>query len=992
MNDDLMTKYSELLDENRKLHEEVRRLKARLGIVEPCVSLSLIQPTLDLQGLPAPKAAPVSDAVSEIRLIQVEPPPGEITCQIDSMADTARKVALFQSLFKGRDDVYAKRWQNLKGQSGYSPVCENQWQKRICQKPEIKCSACPHQAYMPLNGQVIEEHLRGNLVCGVYPMLPGDTCWFLAMDFDEADWMNDVTVVRDVCMEFAIPASVERSRSGNGAHIWFFFESPVAAGLARRLGSVLLTQAMSRRHDINFSSYDRLFPNQDTMPRGGMGNLIALPLQKAARDKMNSVFVDEQYEPYDDQWAYLSLIAKISESQLNSILKRLGNGPELGYLIKDEEESPKPWEPRIIQLQSHDFPPTLEIVKADMLYIRKSGISERGLNSIKRLAAFRNPDFYRTQAMRLPTYNKPRIISCSDETGDYICLPRGCNAELVELVRPLGIELKYIDKTNHGRSIDVEFKGVLRDEQPHALDQLLNAEHGVLSGTTAFGKTIVAIKLIAERKTNTLIIVDKVSLVAQWKERISEFLAVNEAAPVSAQRKSRGRRKQIEVIGQIGAGKDHLSGIIDIAVMQSLNHKGNIKQCVEDYGMVIVDECHHVSAFSFEQVLKRARARYVYGLTATPTRKDGHHPIIYMQCGPIRYRDDARRQAARRPFDHHIIPRFTSFRIPVDKANDDLSIQEIYGELAVSEIRNQQIIDDVCRSYRDGRNCLILTQRTAHVEFLTRKLREEIPNVIALQGGMGTRTNREIHEKILNTPADEQLVLVATGKYIGEGFDEPRLDTLFLAMPVSWKGTLQQYAGRLHRLYDSKKLVQIYDYIDINIKMLENMYNKRLTGYAGIGYKASGEQLAYSVPDIIYDQNTFLPVLTNDLLSAQREIAIVSPFMIPVRMKSILQHLRQLAANGIKVMVITRPVSDFKVKGQPRVQIMLDLLAAEGITVILRTGLHQKFAVIDQKMVWYGSINLLGYGNAEESIMRLENVNIACELMKSAERTDYGCN
>ncbi|WP_366557061.1 DEAD/DEAH box helicase family protein [Desulfosporosinus sp. BICA1-9] len=618
----------------------------------------------------------------------------------------------------------------------------------------------------------------------------------------------------------------------------------------------------------------------------------------------------------------------------------------------------------------------------------KTGISHRALNQLKRLAAFNNPEFYKAQAMRMPINKKkiPRIISCSDETEDYLCLPRGCEADVRAFFAELKIEPEFITETNHGRSIDVEFIGSLRDEQPRALAELLKHDTGVLSGTTAFGKTVVAIKLIAERKVNTLIIVDKVNLVTQWKKRLTEFLTINETLPDVIDVKTKGRKKVNSTIGQLGAGKDSLSGIIDIAVMQSLNRMGEVKDCVKNYGMIIVDECHHLSAISFENVLKSSNAKYVYGLTATPTRKDGHQPIIFMQCGSIRFKDDAKKQAEKRPFEHYVIPRFTSLRVPLDKNEKDVSIQELYSDIVVNEFRNQLIIDDIVRSFESGRNCLVLTERTAHVELLSNKLRERIPEVISLTGGMGVKRTREIMTRISETPDDKPLTLVATGKYIGEGFDEPRLDTLFLVIPISWKGTLQQYAGRLHRLFANKKEVQIYDYVDIHVRMLERMYHKRLNGYATIGYKAKGESTAPESIDVIFDKSNFLSVYTNDIINAAREILIVSPFVTKRRTLQMMQHLKLALENKVKVIVITRPIGDFKDKDTSALQGTLDLLQVAGVSLVFKSNIHQKYAVIDQRIVWYGSINLLSFGSAEESIMRLDSPNIANELIMSMDK------
>ncbi|MFV0593060.1 MAG: TOTE conflict system archaeo-eukaryotic primase domain-containing protein [Draconibacterium sp.] len=976
----LKEKYQLLLLENNHLKEEIKRLRTKLGkdaIHE------------ELQGsdnkVPEYLAVPEPELVDWHIESSLSTPPETINKQ----SDAGTKIQLFQSLFKGRDDVYAKRWENnTKGTAGYSPACSNEWSPGICQKPKIKCSACKNRDCLPLDEVVIDAHLRGsqNLVAGLYPLLLNETCWFLAIDFDDEGWQKDVTTLRRVCSEFEIQVAVERSRSGNGAHAWFFFETSVPASLARRFGSALLSYAMSQRHEITFKSYDRFFPNQDTMPKGGFGNLIALPLQKNARKNNNSVFIDEHFHPIEDQWAFLASIKRLSEKNLEELTSTLCPGNELGTLKTDDEEASKPWEStKKPEVSKNDFPKKVEIVKANMLFIPKTGFSQRALNHLKRLAAFKNPEFYKAQAMRLPTFDKPRIISCSEETSEYLCLPRGCETDVKTLFEEMKTKVLWTDKTNHGRKINVEFNGTLRDEQPLAVKKLLENNNGILCGTTAFGKTVAAIKLIAERKVNTLILVDKVSLVSQWKEKLSAFLTINESFTDTEIPGARRRGKNKSPIGQMGAGKQALNGIVDIAVMQSLNRMGEVKECVKDYGMVIVDECHHVSAFSFEMILKNVNAKYVYGLTATPTRKDGHHPIIFMQCGSIRYRDDAKKQAEKRPFDHFVIPRFTSFNTPVDKEEKDISIHELYAGIIENEMRNQLIVDDVIQCHKNGRNCLVLTERTTHVESLANQLSKMIPDVIILMGGMGIKETRETRGRISETPEDRPLTLVATGRYIGEGFDEPRLDTLFLAMPISWKGTLQQYAGRLHRLFETKKEVLVYDYVDVRVRMLEKMYNKRLAGYASIGYKAKGENIAAESTDIIFDKSNFLPVYSNDIVTASREILIVSPFITKRRTLQMIQNLRIALNNGVKVVVVTRPSEDFKEKDLTSWQTAIELIKSSGVAVVFKSNIHQKFAVVDQKVSWYGSINLLSYGSAEESMMRLESSNIANELIRSID-------
>lgn len=971
---ELQEKYNLLQKEVKRLEEENKQLKTKLLLGKSNSSQNTLLETRQK------KTSQVDDSDY-----------GKSLSDVHHESNATDKVHLFMSLFKGRDDVYAKRWENRnKGTSGYSPVCLNLWRSGICPKPKIPCSKCENKSYAAVDAGVIEKHLKGNIVVGLYPMLPDETCCFLAMDFDDEDWQKDISVVRDVCIENDIPIAVERSRSGKGGHVWFFFESPVSSGSARKFGTSLLTCAMGRRHEIKFKSYDRLFPSQDTMPKGGLGNLIALPLQKLAREKKNSEFIDENFKAYGDQWAFLSTVQKISEEHLDSLMLELAPRNELGSLrIYEEEETERPWQRHIktVELKRIDFPKKLDIVKANMLFIPINGISQRALNRVKRLACFKNPMFYKQQAMRLPTYGFPRVICCADELKEYLCLPRGCEPELFYELEELGVDIRIIDKTFHGKMIDVAFRGQLRDEQAMALNDLLQYDNGILSGTTAFGKTIVAIKMIAERKVNTLILVDKVNLLSQWKDRLSEFLVLNEAfpEPMRTTKRKKRRSKKESVIGQLGAGKNTLNGIVDIAIMQSLSRQGKVKEYVKDYGMIIADECHHASAFTYELILKTTHAKYVYGLTATPTRKDGHHPILFMHCGPIRFRDNPRKQAEKRPFDHYIVPRFTSLRIPLHKDEKDVSIQELYAEISGNDFRNQQIVEDILRNFHKGRNCLVLSLRIAHVEWLAKELGRKVSNVFKLIGGMGKSSTHEEFQRLADIPANDNIILVATGHFIGEGFDEPRLDTLFLTMPISWKGTLQQYAGRLHRLYETKKEVRIYDYVDIHVKMLERMYQKRLNGYASMGYKAKGEAFEQAPPDIIFNKDNFLPVFNQDIIAAQKEILIVSPFVRKRRTVQMIDHLIIAFSNNVRVVVVTRPSEDFKPQDQPALLSLLELLKESDVKVVFKSNIHQKFAVMDQRIVWYGSINLLSYGNAQESIMRIESSNIANELIKSIE-------
>ena len=456
----------------------------------------------------------------------------------------------------------------------------------------------------------------------------------------------------------------------------------------------------------------------------------------------------------------------------------------------------------------------------NQVYVLKADLTPSLRNRLIRLAAFQNPEFYRAQAMRFSTFGKPRIISCCEDFPKHLGLPRGCLDELLDLFQALKIDVKLTDHRFSGAPVDVEFQGMLRPEQQQAADALLQHEAGVLSASSAFGKTVVAAYLIAQRKANALVVVHRRQLLDQWLEALSRFLGVGPTE-----------------IGQIGGGKRNPTEKIDVAMLQSLYRKGIVDDIVGKYGYLIVDECHHVSAVSFEQVVRQSKAKYVTGLSATIVRKDGHHPIIFMQCGPVRHRVDARRQAEKRPFDHKVIVRPTNFCLPSQlQGVSSYSIQEVCSLLSLDEERNRLIVKDVVAAAQARRFPVLLTERRQHVDVLADLLAPHIRNVIVMRGGMGKEQRRQVTERLASLPADQPRVIVATGRYLGEGFDNDQLDTLFLGLPVSWRGTLTQYAGRLHRLNTAKKEVIIYDYVDFEVPMLAKMYARRRTGYKAIGY------------------------------------------------------------------------------------------------------------------------------------------------------------
>ncbi len=769
------------------------------------------------------------------RLEQVEPrteAPGD--APVNGHSPPAAKIALFRGLFHGRTDVYPVRWENPKtGRSGYAPACANEWKPGLCGKPAIKCTACPNQAFLPTTDEIIARHLKGHddhnkpFVSGVYPLLPNDQCAFLAADFDEGDWQRDVHAFVAVCRQHDLPVAIERSRSGKGAHAWLFFAQPIPAVQARRLGALMITRTLDRTPDLGFKSYDRLFPSQDHRAEGGLGNLIALPLQGTARRAGNSVFVDDNLAPFPDQWAFLARQHRIAASRVDALVEE-GNrtGGILSVRLPTEDDDAEPWLLPPSRRKAApppvygSLPASLTVVLADQLYIPRGELPPQMVTQLMRVSAFQNPEFYEAQALRLSTYGKPRIISCAELTSRHVGLPRGCMDAALEILRAAGIAVTLRDERTQGTPIQVTFRGTLRPDQQQAAKALVAHDTGVLAATTAFGKTVVAAHVIAARGVNTLVLVHRRPLIAQWQERLSAFLDLDRKA-----------------IGVIGGGKRKPTGVIDIATIQSLFDGREVDDQVAEYGQVVVDECHHLAANRFEQVARRSRARYVLGLSATPTRKDGRHPIIFMQCGPVRWKTDARAEAARRPFYHQVRIRETSFHLPAGLAPATPAIQALYNALAADTQRNDLIFNDVLTALEAGRSPLVITERAEHAESLASRLSRFAANVVLLRGGRSARERRAAEERLAAIRPDQERVIVATGRYLGEGFDDPRLDTLFLALPIAWRGTLAQYAGRLHRLYDSKHAVVIYDYVDSAVPVLARMAAKRRKGYAALGYE-----------------------------------------------------------------------------------------------------------------------------------------------------------
>ncbi|MBM5804334.1 MAG: DEAD/DEAH box helicase, partial [Cyanobacteria bacterium K_DeepCast_35m_m2_155] len=691
------------------------------------------------------------------------------------------------------------------GRSGYGPACANEWRQGICEKPRVACRDCQHRELLPLSDEAIYGHLAGDHSLGLYPLLDNDHCHLLAVDFDKQDWRDDARAFLRSCRELAVPAALEISRSGEGAHVWVFFEEAVSAREARQL---------------ELSSYDRLFPNQDTLPKGGFGNLIALPLQKEARQRGCSVFVDDDLQPYPDQWVYLACLQRLSLTALQTVIQTAtGGGHPLDLAFIDEEDLATPWKQRPAPTKlSGPLPASLNLTLADRLYVERSGLPQPLLNRLIRLAAFANPAFYKAQAMRLSVWDKPRVIGCAENFPQHIALPRGCLEPVQTLLREQGIGWELVDERQRGSPLELMFAGQLRADQEAAVEAILRHDIGVLQAPTAFGKTVVAAAILARRGVNTLVLVHRAELLRQWQERLQTFLDIPPAA-----------------IGCIGGGKSKPTGQLDIAVMQSLVRKGEVNPLVQTYGQVIVDECHHIAAASFEAILRQVKARYVLGLSATLVRRDGLQPILFMQCGPIRH-------IAQRPAGSPQILELVSRTHQLEGLPTDLPIQELMRRLAEDPRRTERIVEEALACWGDGRSLLLLSERTDHITTIAAALAEEVPTLFLLHGRLSARQRSATLAALEALPPDAPRIVLATGRLVGEGFDHPPLNTLLLAMPVSWKGTLQQYAGRLHRQQSGKTSVRIIDWLDLGHPITQRMWERRLRGYRAMGYALLADQ------------------------------------------------------------------------------------------------------------------------------------------------------
>lgn len=740
-------------------------------------------------------------------------------CEPAAKMSSSAKIELFLSLFRCREDVYPKHWENPKtGMKGYSPVCRNEWFRGVCEKPRVKCSECANQAFPALDESAARDHLTGKSVIGTYAIRPDNSCVFLAADFDGKGWIEDINAYRKAAIEVGIDVAIERSRSGNGGHAWIFFSEPVPATLARRLGTLIVAKASTFHPAMSLASYDRFFPNQDVLPAGGFGNLIALPLQAKARELGNSVFVDENLNPYQDQWSYLSNLPRIDGQRLEEML---GNALESTPEQEELSDFVSRFEDRVLEVipatvTKGVFTGRVAVIRHAQLEIHTAGLPSCLVAGLKRLATLANPVFLEKQRLRLGTYNIPRFIFCGEIHPDRLILPRGVQLEVESLIRKAGGTIQLEDIRPPTEIREFGFKGVLSPDQKTAVDAMLEFEDGVLLAPPGAGKTVMGCAMIAERKVATLILVHRKPLMEQWRSRLQQFLGLEK-----------------NEIGTLGSKPR----AVMIGMVQTLAKSPNPEAMFAPFSQVIIDECHHVPAASFESVMKACSSRFILGLTATPNRKDGLQKILFLQCGPIRHRIEL---AVDPDIVRRLIVRDIHLGLPPE--NLRMPVHQVWDMLAHHEERNHLIAKDIADALLERRNCVVLSDRKQHLETLEGLVNEAVSDcvdrVLRIDGSLGKKARADILARVVDhAAANKGFVLFATSSLIGEGFDLPELDALFLTLPISFKGRLIQYAGRLHRKNEGKTEVRIYDYVEPEHPLTSHMHRKRMSAFRGMGYQ-----------------------------------------------------------------------------------------------------------------------------------------------------------
>ena len=945
-----------------------------------------------------------SENVFEEKIESIEEYDPDQGGRIQSKYITEKLANRFFAMFWGRTDVYAKR--GTKG--GYFPQCDHRWNDRICPKQhgeKINCEACEHRSWTELKPKKIIEHLLGYRedgadVLGVYPLFPNGTCRFIVFDFDNHEkgaektdfanvtdeWHEEVDALRSICERNGITPLVERSRSGRGAHVWIFFKKPISASLARNFGFLLLDKGSSSINLKSFHYYDRMYPSQDVA--SSIGNLIALPLQGQALKSGNSAFVDKHWNAYPDQWDILfNHTEKLSNEDVEQYMGKWQAelAREKGTLVPSiSGNRSKPWK-KIEGFVKSDVVGKIHIVLGNGVYVDTLNLMPRLQNQIRSMAAFDNPVFYKNKRLGYSNYYNFSAVYLGKDIDGYIQIPRGLRENIIQECEKAGISVDVSDQRETGQPIRVSFKGDLRMQQELAAEKLLSHSDGVLSAATAFGKTVVCSYLIAERKVNTLILLQSKDLLNQWVDELNHFLEIREEPP-EYETKTGRKKKRNSVIGVLHGNKNTLTGIIDVAMVGSMYSRGKFNERINSYGMVIMDECHHAASNTSMELLQKINAKYVYGVSATPKRGDSLDRIIYMLLGPLRHRFTALERAKEQGIGHYFVPRYTRV---VDTAESKDNINKAYNLISTSKVRNEMIIDDVISCVARKQTPVILTRFKEHAKFLHDALKEKADHVFLLYGDNSDKENAEIRVKLKQIPENESLILVATGQKIGEGFDFPRLDVLMLAAPVSFEGRLEQYVGRLNRDYVGKEAVYVYDYIDSHVRYFDKMYAKRLRTYRKMGFSIWTQELQpKQIINAIFDSVNYTEKFEQDIVESEKMVVISSPDIRQDKIDRFLLLVKKRQEVGVKVTVITTDPEDITYGKSDVCYELIRTMQLVGINVITRTEVEECFAVFDDEIVWHGGMNLLGKADVLDNLMRIRNSQVATELLEIA----LGCS
>lgn len=914
--------------------------------------------------------------------------------------DVTDKIAsdFFMMFCRGRKDVYVLRYTNPKtGKNGYYSQCFNRWDRgcHIQKKDGVRCKDCELRAYKPVTLPLIKAHMNGtdpngNDVVAIYPMLENNLCQLLVFDFDnhakgaeqedyaniDDGWKEEINALRRICKNLDVDAVVERSRSGRGAHLWIFFKEMVPARLARRFGFALLEKGAESVNLKSFKYYDRMIPTQDALPEGGLGNVIALPLQGMALKSGNSAFIDENWNAYEDQLNVLAGTRRLTRQGIEDYLS-------LWYStgsISEDNGTDAPWD-KNSEIEAGSVKGVVRIVLADRIYIDSTGMSNKTKRQLRRMATFSNKQYFQNQAMDMPNYDESRFIYLGSDEGKYIVLPRGLREEILKKFDNAGISYKIEDKRTKGQELNISFRGELRESQIPAVETMLENETGILHAATAFGKTVVCCDMIARRGISTLILVDRADLMNQWIKRLEEFLDIDEELP-EYQTKTGRTRKRKSLIGNLQGAHDTLTGIVDVAMIRSLKKKDGFHPKLKEYAQVYFDECHHAASDSAIEVLQEINAKYVYGVTATPKRGDGKEKINEFLLGPIRYRFTAKDRAEEQNINHLVYPRFTRTVKPHHLSKTPYG-NDAYELIRNNDVRDEQIIRDVADCVQAGRTPVVLTKYVDHAKKLSERLKTYADRLILLTGANGTKARRAQVEELNKVDNSDSLILVGTGSLLGEGFDFPRLDTLFMATPVSGENVVEQYVGRLNRDYDGKENVIVYDYVDSHIPKFDKMYSARMKAYKKIGYELcvnmDGEK---QKANAIYDIENYAETYWKDLEEANSAVVVSSPRLNNQKVDRIIKILGKRRELGVKVTIVTWHPDAYKYgKDDVRMELM-ERLRKAGFEIRLVEESCEHYAVIDNEIVWYGSVNLLSKEDAEDNLMRVCSKDIAAELLE----------